>query len=92
MTYHMVMKFPTRTNVGELRSNSRELHQCYLMMITLPKKAWPKVPPIDPRNFAKPLPHPESIESLIETKHFSNNKAEYKALLSRLQLSKEVQV
>ncbi|RRT70720.1 hypothetical protein B296_00001952 [Ensete ventricosum] len=42
-TYHRLLKFPTRTGVGEVRSDPRESRQCYLMVTTLSKK--PKVQP-----------------------------------------------
>lgn len=66
-TYHMIMKFPTNTNSGKLRSNPRESHWCHLTMISLPKKVRPEVPPTYPRDSAKSYLHPKTMESLIKT-------------------------
>ncbi|RWW70125.1 hypothetical protein BHE74_00022201, partial [Ensete ventricosum] len=38
-TYHRILKFPTRTGVGEVRSDPRESRQCYLTATTLFKKS-----------------------------------------------------
>ncbi|RWW40136.1 hypothetical protein BHE74_00054468 [Ensete ventricosum] len=38
LTYHRIMKFPTRVGVGEVQSDPRESRQCYLTATTLPKK------------------------------------------------------
>ncbi|RRT75379.1 hypothetical protein B296_00009499 [Ensete ventricosum] len=38
-TYHRLLKFLTRTGVGEVRSDPRENKQCYLRTITLSKKS-----------------------------------------------------
>ncbi|RRT36962.1 hypothetical protein B296_00046170 [Ensete ventricosum] len=40
-TYHHLLKFPTRAEVGKVRSDPRESRQCYLTTTTLSKK--PKV-------------------------------------------------
>lgn len=41
-TYHMVVKFPIRTSVGELRSNPRESHQCNLTVVSPSMRARPE--------------------------------------------------
>lgn len=41
-TYHRAMKFPTGAEIGEMRSDPRESRQCYLTIITLPKKLKPE--------------------------------------------------
>ncbi|RZS23396.1 hypothetical protein BHM03_00056307, partial [Ensete ventricosum] len=43
-TYHRILKFPTRTGVGEVRSDPREFRQCYLTATTLFKK--PRTEPV----------------------------------------------
>lgn len=65
-TYHIIMKFLIRDNIGELRSNLKELHQCYLTIISLPKKVRPKAPLVDPQDMDKSTPHPEPVKPLIE--------------------------
>lgn len=39
LTYQMMKKLSTRVDIGELRSNSRESHPCYLTVISLLMKA-----------------------------------------------------
>lgn len=36
--YYMSLKFLTSSRVEELRSDPRESHQCYMMLVTIPKK------------------------------------------------------
>ncbi|RWW49535.1 hypothetical protein BHE74_00044278, partial [Ensete ventricosum] len=39
LTYHRILKFPTRAGVGEVKSDPRESRQCYLTATTLSKKS-----------------------------------------------------
>lgn len=63
----MMMKFPTSTNISELRSNLYESRQCYLMAVSLHKKVRFEASPTDPRDFTKPFLHLELTEPLIKT-------------------------
>lgn len=65
-TYHMVMKYPRRTSIRELRNNPNQSCKCYLTMISLSKKAQYETPSMDSQNFAKSLPHMEMMEFLIK--------------------------
>lgn len=65
LTYHIIIKILTRGNFRELRSNIRKLHQCYLTMVSLPKKARPKIPHIDPEDLVKSVPHLEQVNRFI---------------------------
>ncbi|KAJ8476216.1 hypothetical protein OPV22_019943 [Ensete ventricosum] len=44
LTYHRILKFPTRVGVGEVRSDPRESRQCYLTTTTLFKR--PRTEPL----------------------------------------------
>ncbi|RRT31974.1 hypothetical protein B296_00049408 [Ensete ventricosum] len=59
-TYHRILKFPTRTEVGEVRSDPRESRQCYLTATMLSKKLRTQptaTVPRDPEDSARD-PHP----------------------------------
>ncbi|KAJ8505716.1 hypothetical protein OPV22_006602 [Ensete ventricosum] len=65
-TFHRIIKFPTRTGVGEVRSDPGESRQCYLMATTLFKK--PRTRPVgtippDPEESAL---DPHSAEKVLE--------------------------
>lgn len=45
---HIVMKFPTIIDVGELRRDPKESCQCYLTIVSLLKKARPETPLLNP--------------------------------------------
>ncbi|KAJ8479512.1 hypothetical protein OPV22_023239 [Ensete ventricosum] len=65
-TYHRILKFPTRTRVGEVRSDPRESRQCYLTALTLFKK--PRTEPVgtmplDPEESTR---DPHSTEKVLE--------------------------
>ena len=47
-TYHQGIKFSTPIGVGVVRSDPRESKQCYLMVVTLPKKPRLELPLSDP--------------------------------------------
>ncbi|RWW38765.1 hypothetical protein BHE74_00055973 [Ensete ventricosum] len=78
-TYHRLLKFSTRTRIGEVRSDPRESRKCYLTTTTLSKK--PKVQsavavPQNPEDNARD-PHP--AEQVLE-----NSQADALARLRRL--------
>ncbi|RWW65214.1 hypothetical protein BHE74_00027480 [Ensete ventricosum] len=78
-TYHRLLKFPTRTGVGEVRSNPRESRQYYLTVTTLSKK--PKVQsaaavPQNPEDSARD-PHPtEQACVLLRDRHVAGRNSE----------------
>nr|XP_009420911.1 PREDICTED: uncharacterized protein LOC104000553 [Musa acuminata subsp. malaccensis] len=51
-TYHRAIKFPTSVGTGESRSDPGESRRCYLIAVTLPKKARTQDP--DPREEVVP--------------------------------------
>lgn len=65
LTYHMVI-FSTRIDIRELKNNPRESRQCYITAVSLPNKARPETPPMDPWDFAISLLHLEPIKLLIK--------------------------
>ncbi|XP_009405170.2 uncharacterized protein LOC103988354 [Musa acuminata AAA Group] len=48
-TYHQTVKFPTHTGIGEVWGSPRESRQCYLMAVSLHKRAKTDRPLEDPR-------------------------------------------
>ncbi|KAJ8514059.1 hypothetical protein OPV22_004493 [Ensete ventricosum] len=65
-TYHRILKFPTRTGVGEVRSDPKESRQCYLTTMMLFKKSRTEpvgTMPLDPEESTR---DPHSAEKVLE--------------------------
>ena len=58
-TYHRTIKFPTHAGAGEVRGSPRESRRCYLMAVSLHKRARTEQPLWDPREMKKLTLHPE---------------------------------
>ncbi|KAJ8505651.1 hypothetical protein OPV22_006537 [Ensete ventricosum] len=71
LTYHRIMKFPTRVGVREVRSDPpppppRKFRQCYLMVTMLPKKLKASAPTYDDEDSRKTSLKPEPAEKVVE--------------------------
>ncbi|RRT55634.1 hypothetical protein B296_00024561 [Ensete ventricosum] len=65
-TYHRLLKFPTRTGVGEVRSDPREFRQCYLTTTTLSKKLKVQLAATVPQNPEDSARDPYPAEQVLE--------------------------
>ncbi|XP_064963274.1 uncharacterized protein LOC135611567 [Musa acuminata AAA Group] len=58
-TYHQTVKFPTHAGTGEVWGSPQESRRCYLMAVSLHKRAKTDQPLEDPREKKRSTPHPE---------------------------------
>ncbi|RZS26397.1 hypothetical protein BHM03_00059730 [Ensete ventricosum] len=66
LTYHRLLKFPTRARVDEVRSDPRESRQCYLATITLFKKPKIQSATVVPQNHEYSTRDPHPAEQVLE--------------------------